>query len=363
MIERMKVTVFVCLILVALVAPTKVVAQSPPTPTQLTVGILAHPPFVIKKPNGEYTGFSIELWEKIAVDNQLKFIYREVPDVDALLAETSSGKIDIALSDLTVTASRFEMVDFCTPFFHAGLRIMINEDRSNSIGRLLRGLRDDGHLTFIGLLAGVVVVLTVLTTVVLRRMDENFTRHWHHGFAESFYHVISVIMTGKSNYKGGQGPMWRIIAAIWILCGVALVAYITSSITSVMTTQRLQNEISGPNDLGGKNVGVIADSPGADYSAQRGWDISRFDNLPSAVTSLVTHDIQAIVFDAPALQYYDNEHPELPLTEVGPIFDPHKYAFAVPKGSPNRMPLNHALLKLEEAGFVTALNVRYFGRD
>ena len=185
MIEHMKVTIFVCLILVAFAIPTKVVAQSTPTPTQLTVGIMAHPPFVIKKPNGEYTGFSIELWEKIAVDNQLKFIYQEFSDVEPLLAATSSGQIDVALSDITVTASRFESVDFCTPFFHAGLRIMINEDRSNSIGRLLRGLREDGHLTFIGLLAGVIVVLTVLTTVVLRRTDRNFTRHWHHGIWQS----------------------------------------------------------------------------------------------------------------------------------------------------------------------------------
>ena len=112
MIEHMKVTIFVCLILVALVVPKTVVAQSTSTPTQLTVGITAHPPFVIKKPNGEYTGFSIELWEKIAVDNQLKFIYREFSDIEALLAETSSGQIDVALSDLTVTASRFERVDF-----------------------------------------------------------------------------------------------------------------------------------------------------------------------------------------------------------------------------------------------------------
>ena len=81
MIEHMKAAVFFCLILVALVVPKTVVAQSTSTPTQLTVGITAHPPFVIKKPNGEYSGFSIELWEKIAVDNQLKFIYREFSDV------------------------------------------------------------------------------------------------------------------------------------------------------------------------------------------------------------------------------------------------------------------------------------------
>ncbi|GDY06325.1 hypothetical protein LBMAG51_11120 [Phycisphaerae bacterium] len=359
----MKVTAFVCLILCALVVPTQVVAQSPPKPNQLTIGIFVRPPFVIKKPNGEYSGFAIELWEKISVDKQLPFIYREFQGVDPLIAATVSGEIDLAITDMTVTATRFESVDFCTPFFHAGLRVMINADRRHSIVRLLHGLRDDGHLPLIGLLAGAVVVLTIVATIVLRKTDETFPTQWHHGFSHSFYHVVSVVMTGKSNYKGGQGPIGRILAAFWIISGVALVAYITSSVTSVMTAQRLQNEISGPNDLGGKFVGVITDTPSADYAAQRGWDISRFDDLPSAATALVAHDIQAIVFDAPALQYFDNAHPELPLTEVGPIFDPHKYAFAVPKGSPNRMPLNHALLKLEEAGFVTALNVRYFGTD
>ncbi len=359
----MNIPSFVCLILFALVAPTKVAAQSPLTPNQLTVGIFVSPPFVIKKPNGDYSGFAIELWEKISADKQSPFIYREFPHDHSLLEAVSRGEIDLAISDLTVTEKRFQSVDFCTPFFHTGLRVMINADRRHSIVRLLEGLREDGHLLFISLLAGAVVVLTIVATIVLRKFEKDYPKQWHHGLSLSFYHVVSVVMTGKSSYKGGQGPIGRVLAAIWIISGVALVAYITSSVTSVMTTQRLRNEISGPNNLGGKSVGVITDTPGAEYAAQCGWDISRFDDLPSAVTALVAHDIQAIVFDAPALQFFDNAHPELPLTEVGPLFEPHKYAFALPKASPNRILINLAILHLEESGFSKALNTRYFGTD
>lgn len=71
--------------------------------------------------------------------------------------------------------------------------------------------------------------------------------------------------------------------------------------------------------------------------------------------------IQAFVGEAASLQYYDKAHPELPITEVGPIFNDEKYAFGLPKKSDLRTELNIELLILQEVGFLHDLQVRYFG--
>ncbi len=194
-------------------------------------------------------------------------------------------------------------------------------------------MNDSGHLEFLAYCGGVILIITALTVVVLRRIDPAFTPYWHARLVNAFYHVISVAITSKSNYKGLSGPIIRLIAALWIISGVTLVAYVTSTITSVMTTERMRNAISGPHDLDDKSVGVIAGTTSEQFAKARGWIFTSFADLPRAVDALVAQDIQAIVYDAPVLEYFDHQHPKLPITEVGPIFTPQKYAFALRRGN------------------------------
>jgi len=329
----------------------------------LVVGVCADSPFVIIDLNGEYSGFAIELWERVAAEIKITFTYRKFDGVAELLEAISKREIDVALSDMAITSQRMKEVDFSHPFFDAGLRVMINNNKNQTFKKLWNGLIEGGHLKVFAV--GLVIVLlgTIIFTLVQRHYDKEFTREWTHGLADSFYHVMSVTMTGKSNHKGIPGPMGRVVAGIWLACGVAIIAYITSSITSVMTANTLRNEINGPNDLGGKVIGVIQGSPGELYCAERHLETVSFKDLPSAVNALVKKRVNAIIDDAPLLQYYDNSHPELPIGEVGPVFNIEKYGFALPTGSPLRRDINHALLKLEESGYFIQLKSHYFGTD
>ena len=83
--------------------------------------------------------------------------------------------------------------------------------------------------------------------------------------------------------------------------------------------------------------------------------------LRDAVRALLKREIHCIVYDAPVLQYYDNAHPELPVSEVGPIINKAPYGFAFAPGSPLRIPFNRTLFALEEKGFVNTLHAQYFG--
>lgn len=363
MTERMPVFVLLATLACSLNTSLPLPHSPDPSTRDLVVGVLIEPPFVEKTAAGEYSGFAIDLWEEIARRTETRFSYKEFSAVPPLLDAVSSGEIGLAVTDLTVTRARLQKMEFCQPYFHAGLTIMINEDRKTSLLRLLRGLRDSGNLEIAGIGVAIVIVLTLVATLVLRRVDPGFSKHWHDGLAESFYHVVSVAMTGKSSYKGSVGPIGKIVAAIWIVCGVAIVAYITSAVAAEMTANKLRDEIAGPNDLPGKSVGVVTGTASCDYVNAQGWQSQGFPSLTAAVEALVARKIQAIVFDAPALLYFDHAHPELPIAEVGPVFDPLKYAFALPPGSANRVPFNVALLQLEEAGIAEKLRARYFGAD
>ena len=128
-----------------------------------------------------------------------------------------------------------------------------------------------------------------------------------------------------------------------------------------MTVNRLHGIIDGPKDLPGHHVGVLSGSLSQKYCEDQNLNASIFPNLPDAVKALVHHEIDAIVGDAMTLQWYDNAHPELPITEVGPLFMKKGYVFAMPINSPLRHDINKSLLKQQESGFTETLRKHYFG--
>jgi ABC-type amino acid transport substrate-binding protein len=207
----------------------------------------------------------------------------------------------------------------------------------------------------------VIFLGTVLLTLGERRWNQEFHPDWKNGLAESFYHVMSIAMTGKSTHKGLPGPFGKILAGFWLAFGVAVVAYITSSVTSVMTVNRLQGSINGPQDLTGHHVGAITGTISQKYCEDQNLYTTTYSNLADAVNAMLNHEIDAVVFDAMTLQWYDNAHPELPITEVGPIFMKKGYGFALPIKSLLRHDINQSMLKQQESGFTETLRKHYFG--
>ena len=82
------------------------------------------PPLVITQ-HGELTGFSIELWNKLAERLQVRTRYHVVPDVGALLEEVRSGKADLGIAAIAITPEREKQFDFSEPILNAGLQIMV----------------------------------------------------------------------------------------------------------------------------------------------------------------------------------------------------------------------------------------------
>ena len=326
----------------------------------IKVGITLDEPFDMKK-GDVYEGYCIDLWQALAADLGLKFQYVLYPNFDELLKATETGKIDVNADSIFVTSDRLKKMEFALPFLQGGMQVMIDENRTTSFMKLWNGLRNSGHLKIFAIGIAVILVGTLLVTLGERRWNEEFPKDWANGLAESFYHVMSVTMTGKSNHKPLPGPLGKIMAGIWIAFGVAVVAYITSSVTSVMTVNKLHSIINGPQDLPGHKVAAIRGTVSETYCRNASLDYENYPTLMDAVHALLRHEVEAIVYDAMILQWFDNSHPELPITEVGPVFEKKYCAFALPLGSPLRRDLSRALLQRHESGYCESLRQHYFG--
>lgn len=331
------------------------------TPTEITAGVYVSPPFVTSDGDG-YDGMAIELWEVLLAERDVENVYVEFETLGDLVAAVRSGEVDIAVTNLTVTEARAETIDFTHPWFDGGLRIMISDAPRTEFGSVLTGLADTGHLRVYGIIFAAVLVGTMILTLFDRHYDPNFPKRWRDGVAESFYTVMSVATTGKPPSRtklfGWVGRIW---SALWLICGVAVIAYVTSSVTSVMTTIALTDRITGLSDLPGKHVSVLRGSTAEEFALASGFRTTSFPHMEEAIDSLARGVTDAHLGDAPVLDYFAHTRPQHDVVVVGEIFEPEKYGFGIARDSPLRRPLTVALIGSDEDGTTEELRTKYFG--
>ncbi|MBC8717715.1 transporter substrate-binding domain-containing protein [Ochrobactrum sp. Marseille-Q0166] len=329
---------------------------------QVKVGVYVSEPFVIKE--GEtYNGMAVDLWRDLGTRLGLVSQFVEYPNYNELVKAVSEKQVDAAVTNLTITESRAEVVDFTHPWFDAGLRIMIHKEAGNGWDDLIEGLEDAGHLATYAWIGIVILIATIALTIFDRRFDANFPPRWIEGLAESFYHVVSLATSGKSSRKNLFGWAGRIWQAFWLVFGIAVVAYVTSSVTSVMTVTHISNKINNLADLQNKTVGVRTGSIAQQILTARSISTVTFNHLPEAVSALTNDEISAIVGDSPVLAYYAHKNLDEPVEMVGNIFSPDKYGFAFPRNSDLVKPASVAIISLEENETLAALKEKYFGPD
>ncbi|AEC19109.1 Ionotropic glutamate receptor [Pusillimonas sp. T7-7] len=327
----------------------------------LVVGVLASPPFVIEN-NGKFTGLAIDLWEELASENEWQSGYRKYETFRELLDATESGHVDLAMTNITITQQRALKVDFTQPWFDGGMRLMVSTEQGTGFRGVLKGLAQAGFITAYAWIALVIVLTTALLTLFDRRFDTSFPARWRDGVAESFYTVMSVVTSGRppsrKNLFGWIGRIWQ---ALWLVCGIAVLAFVTSSVTSVMTTLSLSNQISSVNDLDGRPVGVLIGTVEEDYAHEQGLSVRSYSGLANATAALLDGEVTAIIADAPVLEYYAHTNPDVPVSVVGRLFERDKYGFALPRHSPLTRDVTLAVLGAVDAGRIEELEARYFG--
>jgi ABC-type amino acid transport substrate-binding protein len=328
------------------------------------VAIFPDAPFAVHEASGRWDGFAAVVLQAAAAQAHLNLEFHECASLNELFEEVAGGKADVGAGNLLVTSARLSRVAFTQPILDGGLKVMVPTDRSHSVASLWDGLVDDGHVRVVAWGAVITLALTLVVVAVLRRIDRDFTPHLHEGLAESFYHVVAITMTGKTSYKGNVAPGWvgKIVAATWLVFGVTTVAYLTSSLSSVMTANAMKSRIDGQHDLKGKRVGTLQGSVGERYCALHGIDVVRFSTVDAAAEALAARGVDAVVADAQSLEYFDTSHPDVPVATVGEMFERRHFAFAVRPGDDELLRrLNMAIVSLREDGALDHVRTRWFG--
>lgn len=172
-------------------------AQEPEPETTLTVAIRHIPPFAIDS-GGEWTGFSVDVWERAADGLSLETEYIEVASVAEQLDAVESGRADVAVGAVSITEERERVVDFSKRIYDSGIGILVS-DSVRSGGSLLDVVR-----TLLTRTVASVVVLIVLLAVVAghvvwlverRRNPDHFPRAYVPGVTQGMWWAAVTMTT------------------------------------------------------------------------------------------------------------------------------------------------------------------------
>ena len=95
-----------------LAAPAPLMART------LRVGISGSPPFVIRNTDG-FSGLSVEIWRKVAEDNDISYTLIAQPSPNDGIAAVGNWDVDVLVGPISITAKRLAIpeVDFTQPYY------------------------------------------------------------------------------------------------------------------------------------------------------------------------------------------------------------------------------------------------------
>jgi polar amino acid transport system substrate-binding protein len=333
-------------------------------PQKLRVVTRVLPPLVLEQPGGKFSGFSIELWEKIAEKLKLEMTVHAAPNVGALLADVRAGKADVGVAAISITSAREAEFDFTQPILNAGLQIMVRgrgqDDGSNPLWDLLGLLFSPAILVWLGIAALLIVIPAHIVWFLERDCPGGIipTDRYYPGILYALYWAAATLAT-----QAEQAPrQWvaRIVTVLWMFVGVVFVAFYTAQLAATLTVQQIQGGINGPDDLAGKTVATTAGSTAAAAARELRAQVLEVGKIDDAFKALNDKQVDAVVFDAPVLLYYAAREGKGRVQLVGGPFRKEDYGIVFPRNSALRKQVNVALLALREDGTYQRLYDRWF---
>lgn len=337
------------------VVPARSIAAQEVTPQpepllgeQLVVGVRQVPPFVMASAGG-YRGFSIDLWREIAGRLGIETSFVDHPNVRALLDAIRAGEVDLGIAAISITEEREETLDFSVPMFRAGLQILAPATAGLSVVDTITSLLRPSILQFV-LFAVVFVVGVALLVWIVERLMARRAMRPAPGLGETLFDTAASFLQEDRVGERGRSGFSRALTLLWLCLAVMFGIMLEGIVTAHLTIEQLNSQVQGLNDLYDKRVFTVEGSTSQDFLSGLGLDVVAVGSVDVAFDTLMQGNADAIVYDAPVLDYLASTRGNGRVQTIGDPFRLEYYGIALPQDSPLKEPIDRALLSIMEDG-------------
>ena len=327
--------------------------------------VATHPidPFVMES-EGELEGFSVDLWDALSKNLGIAYEWVLVDSVQEQLAAVENGTADAAIAAITINREREAAIDFSYPYFEGGLQILTTYSPENPLRSLMSVVSvffSPVILQLVGLLFLSMLIAAHAVWLVERRKNPEFPTGYLRGVWEAIWWAAVTVSTVGYGDKTTKGTWGRIVSLVWIFIGLFLITHVTAGVTATLALKHINSQISGLADLTHQRIATVEGTSSAEYLRNLHLRPITVPNLDGAIDLLENEQVDAVVFDAPVLQYYASHEGLKKVRTAGSLFRKESYGIALPAGSPYRDEIDQALLAMMESGEYDTIYASWFG--
>jgi ABC-type amino acid transport substrate-binding protein len=336
-----------------------------PAGKKLIVGVVHDPPYLIKNKNGEWTGFSVDIWKAVNIELQVPYEFKEMKFPE-LLDSLKENRIDLSIDGFFLVAQREKYIDFTVPLGSTRLALATLPDKLDHPWiAALKIFLSWGILKIIGLLLVVLCLLGFLLWLIERvHNPEHFGGGFIRGTGSGIYWIGSTLASGVCFGISLKSLAGRVLGLVWMLaCALTLSALTASLTTSLVVAKSMTNTVS-ESILRHMRIAGIKGSAEATVLEKMNGTYTLYDTEEDALKAVLNKEIEGYLYDEITLRYYkDNDYKDK--IEVYPTnLKRFSFAYGLPKDSPWRTKIDVALMDLMEKPDWAFLLSRYgIGQD
>lgn len=326
---------------------------------ELQVSTVTRPPFSMVE-NGEDTGFSIDLLSAVMADLEMDYSVLRVDEFQEMLDLVQAGQADLAVANISITASREMILDFSQPIFESGLQVMVPRSTS-SVVSIWQVIYSRDLLLAVALAFGMLFGGGMLMWVFERRAQPYFDRPVKEALFPSFWWALNLVVNGGFEERMPRTALGRLFGVFLVISSLFIVSIFVANITAAITVSAIQSSVNSLADLDGKRVGTTSGSTASVFLTGRDVRHAGYDDLESLLSDFEAGGLDAVVFDAPILAHYVTNDGQSFGELKGGVFLRENYGIAFPTNSTLAEPFNQSLLRLREDGTYDDLRRKWFG--
>lgn len=323
----------------------------------LIVGVSEFSPCVIIE-EGVPRGFDIELWEEIASFLTVPFKYKVIPEFKDIFSNVSSGKVDIAISGITINAERESFLDFTQPYLKSGISVLVRKEGEANVFQVLGGFFLSIWKTLL-IFFGFLLLCSVLIWYFELGKD-SFDDKPIKGIAEGMYWTNVTMTTvgyGDQTPQTAKGKLFSVIV-MWI--GICIVfPFVVAKMGQIVN---MDYSITEQSELKNKKVAIIEGTTSLAAAKALSVKITECKGIEHCYDLLESKKVEAIICDTPVLKYLVKIKGQGKLKVLEKALKKEDYGIVMRQGSKQRELINRELLKVKEQSLkYKYLHKKWFG--
>ncbi|XVF25704.1 hypothetical protein REPUB_Repub13aG0236600 [Reevesia pubescens] len=310
----------------------------------------------------KYDGFCIELFYKVLSVLDYPLYYQFDPHngtYDQLVDKVYNKTYDAAVGDITILATRTNLVEFTQPYAESGLTMIVQVKSEGSAWMFLKPFTRE-----MWVVTGAILIYTMFVVWFLEhQFNPEFKGPWNNQIGTAVWFTFSSLFF--AHREKIYSNLTRVVVVVWLFVVLILSSSYTAGLTSMLTLQRLEPNITDIEWLKRANVkiGCDGDSFVRTYlEAVLGFKSSNIENVSSEYNYEGEFDsshIAAAFLELPYEKVFLGHYCKQ-FTITPPNYRFGGLGFVFQKGSPIAADVSRAILKLSEDGTLKSLEEKWF---